>query len=75
MPSCFFFDVTGGDEHPLLVIYILIGRTKRKKVFTDPLKTQRKREKIKPSKQINQICLSIQLNTLYVLASHDAKAM
>ena len=70
-----FFYITGGEEHPLLVIYINWKNKKKESFYRPTQDTKKEGKKIKPSKQINQSCLSIQLNTLYVLASHDAKAM
>ena len=53
--SFFFFEATGGDEHPLLIIDIL--KNKQKKSLYKPTQdTEKERKKTKLSRHINQSC-------------------
>ena len=70
----FFFEATGGDVDPLLIKYISKLEKSLYRKFC--LKRQKKvTKKIRPSKKINQMSLSILLNELDVWVSHDAKAV
>jgi len=72
--SFFFFEATGGDEHPLLIIDVLKNK-QEKSLYKPTQDTKKERKKIKLSRDIIQSCWSIQLNMLYVLTSHGAKAV